>query len=739
LANRKIKTTMSLLPTETTSVLTKEDEKQQSETLALASKAWNNGDMQRALEYAKTVLTTMDDRNESAHQLVCRALFQLRRYAECERACQNMPTTLEYRKRLGIGRLREKCQLLKNLSSHHHDNNRPTDKLHKEWYRNQIQAWILHQEGALQQQVLGGGPNDCAVIQLDDGRTDWTQEGDYHNDGCICRQDLRANLLFEGFPLDQATGGVVYTKNQIVAFNCSKDYFPFEPNSSSYRREPCYQGNGRCLRCARRQFPYPLHSFPDWPVSVDPERKTLVESPNAELDVHYGKDLVSTQTKAILRAQLDRLPFTVPAPMYENRIDPNMNTLNGTWIPTDFEVSDHITPRTDVVVALELVCTVKIGSPLPFGLAREIAMMAGQSDRLAQVRMVSRLSPDLDPHDTATLHLAVQQVLQDAMPLLAKLKRPSLLLPGPLQCVVKAQRIILKGDNNEYEGIWHDDGLREHVVAVVLYYYRKSPNIKGGNLELCTKRTVQIGKHDADTGFVVDDYARELPRSIIPVEEGSLVVLSNYSSVHRVLRMVREPGEEDGCRDFLAFFVIDQRHPLQRPSPENTTESLQTRKETASELLQEQLVPRSTFGVDCTVVYSTGNGCVADVGWVSNASERDDDENGRDFGTEIDTVSRFNAPPPVLGRGLSYLASLEFAAKYNASSSWAQYDIQGDDGLDSVIIFVDWSTWECTADAPDDGVHGFRSFDSRRLWAEFAAKEGIWSHDAEISFIIESC
>lgn len=54
----------------------------------------------------------------------------------------------------------------------------------------------------------------------------------------------------------------------------------------------------------------------------------------------------------------------------------------------------------------------------------------------------------------------------------------------------------------------------------------------------------------------------EVPRCIVPVEDGGLVVFSNYSSVYRVLRMVRNPGESNTCsRDFLAFFVIDQRHP----------------------------------------------------------------------------------------------------------------------------------------------------------------------------------
>lgn len=75
-------------------------------------------------------------------------------------------------------------------------------------------------------------------------------------------------------------------------------------------------------------------------------------------------------------------------------------------------------------------------------------------------------------------------VLEAALPLLAQLRRPQLLLDERrLQVVFKerkplafalaeAQRIILPAEQNgsesEYVGLWHVDGLREHIVAVVL-------------------------------------------------------------------------------------------------------------------------------------------------------------------------------------------------------------------------------------------------------------------------------
>jgi hypothetical protein len=62
---------------------------------------------------------------------------------------------------------------------------------------------------------------------------------------------------------------------------------------------------------------------------------------------------------------------------------------------------------------------------------------------------------------------AFETVLSAAAPMLAALRRPSLLLPGPLQVVCKAQRIFLQ-PGEVYEGVWHVDGDDENVVAVVL-------------------------------------------------------------------------------------------------------------------------------------------------------------------------------------------------------------------------------------------------------------------------------
>ena len=52
-------------------------------------------------------------------------------------------------------------------------------------------------------------------------------------------------------------------------------------------------------------------------------------------------------------------------------------------------------------------------------------------------------------YQSVKLQVATQKLMGAALPLLSQLRRPALLLPGPLQAVVKAQRIVL-ADGEEY-------------------------------------------------------------------------------------------------------------------------------------------------------------------------------------------------------------------------------------------------------------------------------------------------
>lgn len=112
---------------------------------------------------------------------------------------------------------------------------------------------------------------------------------------------------------------------------------------------------------------------------------------------------------------------------------------------------------------------------------------------------------NLPPGKNVALYITIEKVLTTALPLLARLRRPALLFPGPMQVVIKSQRMLLEeyhaqhpkedaepasdavpSDNSHYSGVWHIDGKHEHIVAVVLYYFEKV-NVVGGDLEFTEK------------------------------------------------------------------------------------------------------------------------------------------------------------------------------------------------------------------------------------------------------------
>ena len=108
------------------------------------------------------------------------------------------------------------------------------------------------------------------------------------------------------------------------------------------------------------------------------------------------------------------------------------------------------------------------------------------------------------------------------------------------------------------------------MVAGVLYYYRAISCLQGGALEFCSKQKFALwsgdpGGHLANVDNTVA-LAASLPRCQVPIREGTLVCFSNYAAVHRVLRLQAPRGSGGGSRDFVAFFVIDQRQPLPTPT-----------------------------------------------------------------------------------------------------------------------------------------------------------------------------
>ena len=292
-----------------------------------------------------------------------------------------------------------------------------------------------------------------------------------------------------------------------------------------------------------------------------------------------------------------------------------------------------------------------------------------------RARISSPIS-DLNVNENPELHLLTEDILNKALPILTKLRSPALLFPGKLQAVIKAQRIYFK-PGEEYVGVWHKDGKQEKVVAVILFYYRVSRNLHGGDLEFFSKKTQDfwIGGDCSPDEFSLKD-AKELVESNssrVPIKEGTLVVFSNYQLIHRVLRMCYPEGEEgdpispDGraSKDFLAYFVIDQRDPLLSTTEycgwkEGESIARETKENNRKALFFDQIKPSGSFGLAQENVYTTGNGSVAMLGWLENMEfDSEDEEFKYDFLVDkfercgFKNLDLLNKDPP-LDRGASW-------------------------------------------------------------------------------------
>lgn len=298
-------------------------------------------------------------------------------------------------------------------------------------------------------------------------------------------------------------------------------------------------------------------------------------------------------------------------------------------------------------------------------------------------------------------------ILEAALPLLAKLRRPQLLLDRRrLQIVFKAQRIILppkvhEDDEPEYIGMWHVDGHREDVAAVVLYYYHVDPALEGGDMELCGREPFDIlAMADAGDNSFEFDHRRlkealsgekqRLPHCRVPIQAGTLLVFSNHQMVHRVLRMINN-GKSEASRDFVALFILNPasealvpaRCALAKPymltrvlrlkalTPDNIQAILSLAgflptddesKSLRNAMLLEQLEPAGEFASRGNVVRATGNGCLTMVGWLHHMLQ--DSRHGGDgdfFSSFCDGWYHFralNRLPQKQGRGMSEIFSL---------------------------------------------------------------------------------
>eukprot|EP00944_MAST-04C_sp_MAST-4C-sp1_P004793 g4793.t1 len=570
--------------------------------------------------------------------------------------------------------------------------------------------------------------------------------------------------------LEQLSGGICYGKHiraPIMPAWCSEI---MEPASLYHFREfkaLLRDNHSFCSNDVR-----PMFHFPVWKnVRLSSRYTNGIHKPLAQMDLFHTR-LNAPALRHVLRRLLHKRASATqdrPVPMYWNIIDPNLCTTEQClhfadpclvnplqpigdddsllcaagctsrreqWVATDILVTETLVPMSAAVDMLQLICKSKTmgGDDLPAEICRVIFAFVGKDGSTTVVpraHIASEINwiPSGGDEENATLYHCIEKVLTLSLPMLARLRSPSFLLPGPMQVVVKSQRMYLSAGES-YSGVWHVDGQHESVAAVILYYFDKV-NLVGGDLEFASKRLP--GTRDGvywlygdctKTELQAHEVIEGLERAKIPIEEGTLVCFSNYQLVHRVLRMelASDQGENKtqnlGYRDFLAFFVIDQRRPLVSFPDIHTTSSkgvecgstipprdFPSRKILRNKLLHEQLRPAGKFGFH-EEVYSTGNGSAAYLGFLANGSPMPAFEQFDEMPI-IAYVDALNKPPP-LRRGVSWVMDESESggvppALLNDCSCWGQV-IETDSDTGEPLVYYINAKGDISQTMPKEGV-----------------------------------
>lgn len=194
--------------------------------------------------------------------------------------------------------------------------------------------------------------------------------------------------------------------------------------------------------------------------------------PDGLLDVFYWENAFDDITHNLIKTQLDHIAINTDeyhSYFYQNLIDPNMCvSLNESneyeRTATEFIIQDKFATasKRSIITALQLYC--KVNNKKRFGkfINWKIAQFLNPETQ-PQVKIASVINT-LNPESNIELYILAEKILTHAMPMLSHICRPGILLPGRLQAVIKAQRVIL-APNDEYRGVWHRDGKYEEIVA----------------------------------------------------------------------------------------------------------------------------------------------------------------------------------------------------------------------------------------------------------------------------------
>lgn len=182
----------------------------------------------------------------------------------------------------------------------------------------------------------------------------------------------------------------------------------------------------------------------------------------------------------------------------------------------------------------------------------------------------------------------------------------------------------------------------------------------------------------------------------------------------------------DGSRDFLAFFIIDQKRVL--PIPKDLG-SLKSRMEKRFEMLQEQLKVSGHFGVDSSQVVSTGNGQVSDLAWISKQVSFVDPSSRYYRGEQEDEVSAIASllNASIIGDKNSLLGFSDLPnVKFNAGSEYCMHIVKSKHGTENIPLFAAAKKYYYTSTIPvEQGIHAVHVHETIESWIE----EGYWTDE----------
>lgn len=623
---------------------------------------WNtmilNRSYQELLESTNEALKLSPD-NMPAATYKARALVYLRRYPKAFMALvKALSLPLPPHHRVKIKKLMKSCEELIRFHENYETNCENAAVFPENWYQDESKKIVNGKQESLTFEEFQKFTEDCVFVIT-------FPENFYSGEGysCVSRRLLSG---FHEFPSAQINRGLLYHDDQIYPFFQSLKKQEFNYSSVT-----------------------PLCRFPtrDW------QSQYPVIKPHNESDIFFTYNAIDEETHKMLVWALDRIANSTQdyfVPMYQNIIDPNLTVMKQEkadsldlkrkrkkdspfrWTASEFLIDEIQILNKEIVYALQLCVLKSIKKKFAKYTVMEIFSFLEAKDNgilgsVGKARLCSPIS-NLPMENHIELYSAVEKIFNAALPLLAKLRKPALLLPGKVQTVIKAQRIYLN-PGEEYSGVWHTDGKNEEIIGVILYYYRVSDELIGGDIEFMNKMPKDDifwlhGDCSPDSFDPADakKFFDELPHSKVPIKTGTLLVFSNYESVHRVLRMVY-PESADGdkaapggfaSRDFLVFFVVDQRSPLVSTRDFVRKDSEDAVIDIRNELFLDQLIPSGKVGVSNDIVSSTGNGSVALLSWMNKNMRDADTNNGGKNRSALQNLALLNLTPP-LGRGISWI------------------------------------------------------------------------------------